>query len=111
MAKFKDFGSFNDKPKEAVTFKLYDEEFSCRPALQGKMLLELISRSTDPNDPGAAAKVVTDFFGFVLLEESKVRFEALTTDDDKIVDVEVLGEIVAWLVEQYTDRPTPRPEV
>ena len=111
MAKFKDFGSFGDKPKEPVSFMLYGEKFDCREALQGKALLNLVARSTNPDDPGAAAKVITDFFKFVLLPESFERFNNLTEDPDKIVDVEDLGTIVGWLVEQYSDRPTPRPEV
>ena len=111
MAKFKDFGSFGDKPKEPVTFKLYDEEFHCRPALQGKMLLDLIARTTNSEDPAAGARVISEFFSGVLLADCYARFELLTNDPDKIVDVESLGEIVAWLVEQYTDRPTPRSEV
>jgi len=34
----------------------------------------------------------------------------LLHDKDKIVDVETLGEITGWLIEQYTNRPTQRPE-
>jgi hypothetical protein len=111
MAKFKDFGNMGNTDRVPISFKLYDEEFHCRPALQGKMLLDLISRSTDPNDPAAAAKVVTDFFKQVLVQESYDRFEILTNDPEKIVDVEGLGEIVNWLVEQYAERPTTRSEV
>ena len=67
MAKFKDFGSFGDKPKEPVTFKLYDEEFHCRPALQGKMLLDLIARTTNSEDPAAGARVISEFFSLTAM--------------------------------------------
>lgn len=110
MARFKDFGSGSDKPTEAISFKIYDEEFTCRPALQGKVLLDLVAKSSDDENPGAAAAVISKFFKTVLVAESYDRFDALATDPDRIVDVEMLGEIVGWLVEQYSDRPTSRPE-
>lgn len=111
MARFKDFGSGGDQPTEAISFKIHGEEFVCRPAMQGKVLLDLVARSADDQNPGAAAAVISDFFKTVLVEESYERFNALATDPDRIVDVEMLGEIVGWLVEQYSDRPTSRPEV
>ena len=47
----------------------------------------------------------------VLIEESYSRFDSLLTDPDKIVSVDTLGQISAWLVEVYTARPTEGPEV
>jgi len=111
MARFKDFGSGSDKPTEPISFKIHGEEFICREAMQGKVLLDLVAKSGDTENPGAAADVINDFFKVVLKPESYDQFNALATDPDRIVDVETLTEIVGWLVEQYSDRPTPRPEV
>lgn len=107
--RFKDFGSGGDVPKEPVVFKLYNEEFSCRPALQGKTLLDMVANSNS-DDGGEMARIVEMFFEQALTPESYERFEALLKDPDRIVTVETLGEISAWLVEQYTARPTQEPE-
>jgi hypothetical protein len=42
--------------------------------------------------------------------ESYARFDALLEDEKKIVSVETLGEIIGWLIEEYSDRPNPQPE-
>ena len=111
MARFKDFGSGSDTPTEPISFKIHGEEFSCREAMQGKILLDLVAKSADTENPAAAADVINDFFKVVLVPESYERFISLTTDPDRIVDVDTLTQIVGWLVEQYSDRPTSRPEV
>lgn len=109
MAKFKDFGVGPAQDAvEPISFKLHGQDFSCRAAVQGRLLLKLVASA---NDPIAGAESINAFFKMVLLEESYDRFEALCNDTDTIVSVETLGEIVGWLVEQYSDRPTSRPEV
>jgi hypothetical protein len=106
MPRFKDFGSGGEVSYEPVSFKLYGEDFHCRPALQGKVLLDMAANS---NTDGNAGKVINDFFAQALLPESHVKFEALINDPEKIVPVETLGEIVGWLVEEYSNRPTQEP--
>lgn len=111
MARFKDFGSGNaDTPKEEIKFALHGEEFVCRPALPGQVLLNLVAKSGDEDNPAEAAKVITDFFKTVLVPESYTRFDALANDPDRVVEVDTLSDIVGWLVEQYSDRPISRPE-
>jgi hypothetical protein len=111
MTRFKDFGKGNDSaPKDPISFKLHEEEFSCKTALQGKVLLGLVA-GTSSDDAAKAASTISDFFDYVLLEESKEAFNALLVDPDRIVSVETLSEIVAWLIAEYTDRPNPQPEV
>ena len=62
-------------------------------------------------DPAKAAAIINTFFKQVLLEESFVRFEALAESQDKIITVETLAEITAWLVEEYAGRPEGQPEL
>jgi len=112
MARFKDFGTGDqDKPVEELHFSLHGEDFQCKPKIQGKVLLDLIARSNAQENPAEAAKLISEFFGIVLLKESFERFTALTLSEDKIIDVEQLSDIVAWLVEEYAKRPTPLPLV
>ena len=107
MPRFKDFGSGGSVSYEPLSFKLYDEEFHCHPAVQGKVLLDMAANSSSD---GAAGKVINDFFAQALLPESFDRFNALVNDTKKIVPVETLGEIVGWLVEEYSNRPTQEPQ-
>ena len=111
MARFKDFGSTDLSTIENPTFALYGETFTCKKAMQGRALLSMVASSSDANNAAAGAKAITDFFDHVLVEESIARFNTLLEHPDKIIEVEKLSEVVAWLVEEYTSRPTLRPEV
>lgn len=108
--KFRDFGSGDLENREPISFKVHDEEFTCIPAVQGKVLLDLISKSGSEN-PAEQAQIIDQFFGNVLEEESLERFNALLEDKKRIVTTETLAEITGWLIEQYGERPNPQPEV
>lgn len=107
--RFKDFGSGTTEPADPIVFRLYDEDFECYPRIQGRVLLGLVAGS-DENNSASMAQTMTDFFDAVIVPESKERFDALLAHPEKVVDVETLGEITAWLMEQYSERPTKRPE-
>jgi hypothetical protein len=106
--RFKDFGAGENLSKEPLKFKLHGEDFECWPNLQGKVLLDLAS-NTSEDDSAAAAKTMNDFFAAALKPESLARFNSLLEDPERIVTVETLGEITAWLVEEYSSRPTQEP--
>jgi hypothetical protein len=111
MTRFKDFGAGSGEvEKQPLSFKLHDEEFSCIPAVQGKLMLNLVAEAGS-EDPVKAAGIINTFFKQVLTDESFPRFEALLEDKVKIVTVETLANITAWLVEEYSGRPTKGPEV
>lgn len=109
MSRFKDFGSGKGIQAEDIVFKLHNEEFVCRKAIQGKVMLDLVAKSDNAN-PSETAAAINNFFKVVLTEESYTRFEALSVDPDRIVSMDTIGDIIEWLVEQYSDRPTSRPE-
>jgi hypothetical protein len=107
--RFKDFGAGPDisvLPK--ISFKIHGEEFHAIPAVQGKMLLDLV-KDANSDDPAVQGESINKFFGSVLEDESLERFNALLTDKHRIVTTETLGEVVGWLVEQYGDRPEAQP--
>lgn len=108
MTRFKDFGSGDGLVVEPLSFKLYGEEFHCLPQVQGKLLLDLVSDSSD-SDAVKSAAVIDKFFQYVLTDESHERFEKMLTAKDTIVSVETLAEITGWLVEEYTNRPEEQP--
>jgi len=107
--RFKDFGKGNETTKEPLSFKLHGEEYHCVPAIQGKFMLDLI-KTSNGEDGAATARVIDEFFGHVLLEESKERFDALLVDKERVVTVETLSEIVGWLIGEYSNRPEEQPE-
>jgi hypothetical protein len=111
MSRFKDFGEGAAGETEPVTFKLHGEEFTCQANVPGKVLLDLVAKGAEDDSGAAGAVMVNTFFKAVLLPESYERFDALATNPDKIVTVETIGQIVEWLMEQYADRPTERPEL
>jgi RNase adaptor protein for sRNA GlmZ degradation len=110
MAKFKDFGSPSSAEKEPVSFKLFEEDFYCVSSLPGKILLDLVTKSSSEVTSDQAS-IITDFFSSVLLDESLERFNQLIVDKNKVVTTETLAEITGWLVEQYGERPNQQPEV
>ena len=111
MTRFKDFGAGSDTvAAEPLSFKLYGETFECLPKVQGKLLLDLVSETSD-DDPAKQVGIIGKFFDRVLTDESMVRFNLLLNDKEKIVSVETLAEITSWLMEEYTGRPEGQPEV
>jgi hypothetical protein len=105
MTRFKDFGTGDSSPNsEPISFKLYGEQFDCVPEIQGKVMLDLISDSTS-EDPSRSSKAVVQLLEKVMIGESRERFSKLIESEDKIVSVETLSDIGAWLVEEYTNRP------
>jgi hypothetical protein len=107
--RFKDFGTGGNVNTTPLSFKLHEEEFHCKPSLQGKVLLDMASsaKSTETED---VSQTIINFFSKALVEESYQRFLALLDHPDKIVTIESLGEITSWLVEEYSGRPTSGPE-
>lgn len=105
-ARFKDFGkttAIDEFPP--LGFALNGEEFACKQAMSGAVLLDFVRRA-DSNSGGMAAEAIIDFLSMAMEEEDAARFDALIKDPEHIVEVETLGEIAGWLVEQYTTRPT-----
>ena len=93
---------------EPLAFSLEGQEFECRPAINGATLLKFVA-DADSNEGGRSATALLDFFSRALKSEDAERFKALIDDPDTLIQIETIGEIAAWLVEQYTDRPTQEP--
>lgn len=107
--RFKDFGSGSDAVSEPVVFRLHGQDFECYPNVQGKVLLDLVA-NTDEQDGAGMAQTMNNFFDAVVKPGDREKLEKVLTDPETYVDVETLGEITAWLMEQYAARPTQQPE-
>jgi hypothetical protein len=109
MARTKDFGAAKDLSSfEPLTFTLAGQEFTCRPAIQGQSVMKLAA-SADPDNPSSGAIAVQQFFKVAMDEENYKKFDELTTSPDHIIEMSTLSEIVQWLMEEYTNRPTKEP--
>lgn len=94
---------------EPLTFDLGGEEFTCYPEVQGKTILDImkVAAEGDEDTRGVLMAVsVLDFFEKVMPPEEYERFEKLMEDPKRIVPMDTLSEIMSWLIEEYTDRPT-----
>jgi hypothetical protein len=109
MTEIKDFGNKFVEDRAPIVFKIHGEEFTCVPAVQGKVLLTLVADSAS-EDATRQANSISNFFEYVLVDESNERFQKLLVSKDKIVPVETLAEVVGWITGQLTDRPNQQPE-
>lgn len=99
--------SFTPKKRteKPPTFDVYDQTFTGRPAIQGAVVLEFLETS-DGLDGANSAKKILSFFESALEEESYVRFNELIHNPETVIELEELTEILAFLIEEYTSRPT-----
>lgn len=94
---------------EPLTFDLLDgkHEFECKPVLQGAIILDFVASSEGEATSGAAH--LLEFIHKALLtDDDRLKFDAVirSEDPDDNIEIEELTNIVTWLVEEYTSRPT-----
>jgi hypothetical protein len=105
----KSFKVVNIDESEPLTFDLGGEEFTCYPEIQGKAILDIMRTAAegDADTRGVMMAVsVLDFFEKVMDASEYERFNKLMEDPKRIVPMDTLSEIMSWLIEEYTDRPT-----
>ena len=102
----KSFGTPQGLNVEPLTFDLYDEEFTAYPEIQGSKLLQF-SAHVGSDEQGESSEALLGFFETVLHPESYERMNLLWNDPERVVPIEMLSDIISWLIEEYTDRPTP----
>jgi hypothetical protein len=109
MARHKDFGStgvFRPEELEEISFTLVGQDFKCVPILPGGTLIRIIA-STEDSETGVGA--ITSIFNEALDPADIDRFNEVIEGTEYVVSVDVLVEILQWLIEQYSQRPTKRP--
>lgn len=93
---------------EPLSFELNEETFNCKAALQGGYLLKFVAEA-DSDQGGRSSEALLGFFEYVMEKDEFERWNKMLDDPENIIDIEVIGEIVAYLIEEYTSRPTKRP--
>lgn len=110
-ARHKNFGSpvTVTNSDEPITFQVYGRVFRCVPALQGRTMLYFMSMSSS-DDGAESARAIEEFFKTVIYPADQEAWDKLSTSNDleasTIIDMKALSEIMEWLVEQYSERPT-----
>lgn len=94
---------------EPLSFDLLDgkHSFECKPVLQGAVILDFVTASEEGGAGGAGH--LTDLIEAALKDDDEVtRFNEVirSSNIEDTIEIEELGNIVAWLVEEYTSRPT-----
>ncbi len=100
----KDFTS-GPRDKTPLTFTVEKEQFTARPAVPGAVMLDF-AKYMDSDDASVVAEGLMDFFSVALVDEDIERFNDFIRDPDTAIEMSMLADIVGWLVEVYSERPT-----
>lgn len=102
--------------KPAITFELEfetedgktdTESFTCVNELPAAALADFTRATVQNETLGLAAMI--DMLSGLLIEGDDKRFLELIHSKDKIVDVETLSNIVEYVIEEFSERPTQPP--
>lgn len=88
-----------------VTFDLNGVTYHCRPRLPAGVTLDVATVGGTQPGVGAAQRV-GEFFDAALMPDDAALFAAALRDPEVVVPMETLQEIIQYLVEVYTGRPT-----
>lgn len=104
--RFRSFDSEEDTQEESlpIGFELHGEKFEANPEAQGAVILEFVSAGE--NGQTATAASLLQFLENVMPEDEYKRLHTLLHHPKKITRIEKITEIVSYLVEEYTSRPT-----
>lgn len=104
--KIKSFTSTTEKTvAEPIPFELEGENFEAYGQVPGAVLLDFIAASTQEDSTGTAAAIL-GYLKSSMNKETFKRFDKLTRDPEKVIQLQVLADIVSYLIEERTSRPT-----
>jgi hypothetical protein len=104
--KIKSFTSTAEKTAaEPIPFELEGETFEAYGQVPGAVLLDFIAASTQEDSSGTAGAIL-GYLKSSMDRETFRRFDKLTRDPEKAIELQVLADIVAYLIEERTSRPT-----
>lgn len=98
------------KKVKPIEFDLFDGEyvFQCKQRLQGAIILDFIA-AAESDDGSSGAGHITELIEAALLtKEDRDLFNQVirSEDPDDVIEIQDLTDIVTYLVEKYTSRPT-----
>jgi len=87
-----------------LSFELLGETFEAYGSIPGAVLLDFIGSSDD--NSSSTARGIGDYLKAALPKDEYVRFNEFVRDPENDIELEVLSEIVSFLIEEQTSRPT-----
>lgn len=107
--KVKSFGApkegENIEAAEPIVFKLLDEEFEAYGEVPGAVMLDFIADYGNDNS-AYTAKALIQYLKNSMDAENYKRFDAMIRDPKKLIKIETLSEIVGYLMEERSSRPS-----
>jgi hypothetical protein len=95
----------DDDDDGAIEFSVDGEEYTALPPTGGMLAVVAASQVDYTSDVERIGSVI-NFFKGVLDEDSRRRFTTRMQDREDDLDVEVLEEVLTWLMDQWFHRPT-----
>lgn len=96
--------SVNKTKAPRLAFELLDETFEAYGSIPGAVLLDFIGASDE--ESSATARGIGDYLKAAMPKEEFARFDAFIRDPENAIELDVLSEIVSYLIEEQTSRPT-----
>ena len=96
------FKSNSEKNKEPIVFEIDGTEFKAKPSVSGLTLMELVR---DAGEGGSVSMgAILRYLKKAMPEDEYKKFEVFVDEND--VDVELVNEVISFLIETQSDRPT-----
>lgn len=107
MKEFVRAASEDDTPlgNDPLLFKVGDDEFTAYPPTTAMFALFMASQSDTREVQDKVAGLV-DFLDQLIDEEQRITFHRALLDRDHPLSFTMLQDIVEWLVEEWSARPT-----
>lgn len=93
-----------------ITFTVDGDEFTAYPPTTGQFAL-LLAAQAETRDVSESMAGIIDFFNGMLDEDGQDTFRTRILDRDDPFDFDMVNDIMAGLIEEWTARPTPPPSV
>lgn len=103
--KKKSFGSHVPKGINPMELEINDQTFLVRGAMSGVQLLQLI-KAMDGNGDSDSADTMLNFIERSIIEDDRERAMEYLANSEPPVPLTTLTDIITWLIEEYTGKPT-----
>lgn len=98
----KTFKSNSEKNKEPIPFEINGTTFEAKPSVNGLVLMELVRDTGEGGSVGMGA--ILRYLQKAMKKDEYARFEEFVEEND--IDIVVINEIISYLIEEQSDRPT-----
>lgn len=91
------------------TFRIGGETFTMKASVRPEVLVEYEGMQKSDSNKDALRVLDEAICAFIEEEDGPDRYRAVRSRDDDPVDIVDIQDLVKWLVEEHTSRPTSRP--